>query len=128
MMTRQKGFSLPAAAAASAATASGRQRRLAMTDVTNVLLAGMTPPNIIRRVKATDDFAPDIIQTATTKSCSLTSSHSSTTVGQESPGNRSHRRSATFFDWDDPIISKTQSYTSYDENIDNAPTPTRRAL
>jgi hypothetical protein len=124
MMTRQKDFSLPAAAAASAA-ASGRQRRLAMTDVTNVVLAGMTPPDIIRRVKATDDFAPDIIHTATTKSCSLPSTHP-TTVGQESLGNRSHRRSETFFDWDDPIISTTQSYTSYDENIDNAPTPTRR--
>lgn len=124
-MTRQKGFSLPVTAAAASAAASGRQRRLAMTDVSNVVLAGMTPPDIIRRVKATDDFAPDIIHTATTKSCSLHSSHP-TTVGQESPGNRSHRRSEAFFDWDDPIISTTQSYTSYDENIDNAPTPTRR--
>lgn len=124
-MTRQKGFSLSVASAAASAAASGRQRRLAMTDVTNVVLVGMAPPDIIRRVKAADDFAPDIIHTATTKFCSLSSSHP-TTVGQESPGNRSHRRSETFFDWDDPIISTTQSYTSYDENIDNAPSPTRR--
>jgi hypothetical protein len=115
------------------APATGRERRMAMTDVTNVLAAGMMiPPNIVRRVTATDDFA-DIIHAPTKfhyQDCSPPWPHHSGDEQQKPSHQRraSHRRLCAM-DWTDIVTSTTQAYPSHNKDNEgaaaNGPTPTR---
>lgn len=118
------------AAPAAASVVASRERRMAMTDVTNVLQAGMmTPPIIIRTVKASDDFFFDGIIPSHHQCSPLSLSSSHHSIEKRSPRRRaSHRRShAIDGDVDVAIVSTTQSYPSYDdEDIDNTGLLTRK--
>lgn len=106
-----------------------RRRRMAMTDVTNVKLAGMLPPNIVRKMTASDDFE-NIIYAPTTKfqyqDCSPPWPHGGEEEQSFYQRRASHRR-LPGMDWDD-IISTTQAYPSrgIDNNDVRHPTPTRQ--
>eukprot|EP00574_Skeletonema_japonicum_P014006 CAMPEP_0201720354 /NCGR_PEP_ID=MMETSP0593-20130828/5345_1 /ASSEMBLY_ACC=CAM_ASM_000672 /TAXON_ID=267983 /ORGANISM="Skeletonema japonicum, Strain CCMP2506" /LENGTH=298 /DNA_ID=CAMNT_0048210993 /DNA_START=125 /DNA_END=1021 /DNA_ORIENTATION=- len=100
-----------------------------MTDVTNVMLAGLAPPNIVRRMTARDDFE-SIIYAPSTKfqyqDCSPPWPHDGDEEQSFYQRRASHRRLHAM-DWDD-IISTTPSYPSHGVggNDVRKPTPTRQ--
>ncbi len=119
------------------ASATGRERCMAiMADVTNVLAAGMInkPPNVVRRVTASVDFANIIYHVPTiffNQDCSppwqyhgdeQQPSHQSRALRRRA----SHRRLHAM-DWTDIVTSTTQAYSShYEGNGANRPTPTQK--
>eukprot|EP00984_Skeletonema_dohrnii_P019679 scaffold9468_cov130-Skeletonema_dohrnii-CCMP3373.AAC.5 len=117
------------------APAAGRdRRRMAMTDVTNVLIAGMShPPNIVRTMNASDDF-DDIIHAPATKfqyqDCSPPWPHYDVEQQQQQQQpsyqrRASHRRLHAMDYYD--IVSTTQAYPSHGVANDvSRPTPTRK--
>eukprot|EP00986_Skeletonema_menzelii_P013843 scaffold8495_cov125-Skeletonema_menzelii.AAC.1 len=105
--------------------AAGRdRRRMAMTDLTNVLIAGMSPPNIVRTMNTSDDF--ENILHAPTSSVDYQDYSPPRLHRSGEQQTASHRRLRAM-DWDD-IVSTTQTYSS-DDGVDNdsrKPTPTRQ--
>ena len=114
------------------ATGGRERRRMAMTEVTNVLCAGMmTPPNIVRRASTSDDFE-DIIYAPTKfhyQDCSPPWSHHVEQQQQQQSSSherRSSHRRVHAMDWNG-ITSTTQASPSHDEdNGATRSTPTRK--
>lgn len=115
------------------APAAGRRdrRRMAMINVTNVMIAelDLPPPNIVRKMTASDDFE-SIIYAPTSKfqyqDCSPPWPHDGDEEQSSYQRRASHRRLHAM-DWCD-IISTTQSYPSrgVGGNDVRNPTPTRQ--
>lgn len=106
---------------------------MAMADVTNVLAVGMmTPPKIVRRVTASDNFADIIHAAVPTKfhyqDCCPPWPHRDEEQQQPSHQRRASHRRIQAIDWTDIVASTTQSYPSHDEDSDGAdrPNPARK--
>lgn len=96
---------------------------MAMTDVTNVLIAGMSPPNIVRTMGTSDDFE-NIIHAPTSKNQYQDCSPPGSLDGElESYQRRSSHRRLLAMDWGD-IVSTTQTYPSHDIVNDARKQPT----